>query len=204
MHLRINDVTVAPGRVDELGEVVLNKALPVVAAESGYRGLTCSADRTTGNCAIVSLWDTREALDGSERAVASIRSATIDAVDATLNSLVIAEILREVRVGDSLVGTRTRAVRLSAPADSAEALVDFYDSEAVPRLKMQAGFLNARLIRDTANGEHFVAVSHWRHAAALEGSDVNSKALRELVTTAVPGASIEQVSTGEIILIERP
>ena len=37
MHLRINDVTVSPARVDELGDVLSNKALPVVRAQKGYR-----------------------------------------------------------------------------------------------------------------------------------------------------------------------
>ena len=104
MFLRINDVTVAKGRVDELRDVLSNKALPVVVDQKGCRALLCAADRATGNCAIVSMWDSKRSLEASEKAIASIRSATVDAVDAKLNSVVIAEVLREITIRPSHVG----------------------------------------------------------------------------------------------------
>ncbi len=202
MHLRINDVTVSPARVDELGELLANKALPVVIAQKGCRGLLCAADRATGNCAIVSLWDSQESLDGSERAIASIRSETVDAVGAELNSITVAEVLREVRVLPSQVGSQARVVRLTAPPGSAGKLLDFYETEAAPRLESQPGFLNGRLIQEVEDGGRFAAVSHWADAAALEASEANSAALRDQVVTAVAGTSIERALASEIILIE--
>jgi heme-degrading monooxygenase HmoA len=202
MFLRINDVTVAKGRVDEHRDVLSNKALPVVVDQKGCRGLLCAADRATGNCAIVSLWDSKRSLEASEKAIASIRSATVDAVDAKLNSVVIAEVLREVRLGPTRVGTRTRVVRLVAPAGNTDKMVDFYETEAVPRLEAQPGFLNARLIREVEHDGRFAAVSHWADATALASSEKNSTALRDQVTKAIAGTAIERVSTSEIILTE--
>jgi quinol monooxygenase YgiN len=202
MHLRINDVTVSPGRVDELGRVLHDKALPVVINEKGCQGLLCVADRSTGNCTIVSLWDSRESLDASEKAVASIRSETVDAVDAKLNSIGIAEVLSEVRTRPSQVGSRSRVVRITAPAGSTDKLVDFYNNVAVPRLEAEPGFLNARFTRAVDNDGRFAAVSHWTDAAALETSETTSGSLREQVGKAVSGAAIERVSTAELILIE--
>ncbi len=66
-----------------------------------------------GNCAIVSAWESKEALDGSEQAIASIRSETVDAVAGQLNSIELAEVLREVRVSPSQVGSRTRVGAVS-------------------------------------------------------------------------------------------
>ena len=202
MHLRVNDVTVSPARVDELRDVLSNKALPVVMAQKGCQGLLCAADRATGNCAIVSLWDSKASLQASEQAIASIRSETVDAVNAQLNSVVVAEVLREVRLGPSQVGTRTRVVWLVAPAGSTDKLVEFYETEAVPRLEAQAGFLNGRLIREVEDDGRFAAVSHWADATALASSEKNSTALRDQVTKTIAGASIERVSTAEIILTE--
>jgi quinol monooxygenase YgiN len=202
MHLRINDVTVSPTRVDELRDVLSNKALPVVIAQKGCQGLLCAADRTTGNCAIVSLWDSKASLDASEKTIASIRSETVDTVDAQLNSVVIAEVLREVRVHPSRVGTRTRVVRLAAAAGNTDKMVEFYETEAIPRLESQAGFLNARLIREVDQDGRFAAVSHWADAKALEASEKNSTGLRDQVAKAIAGTSIERVSTSEIILTE--
>jgi quinol monooxygenase YgiN len=202
MHLRINEVSVAPARVDELGGVLSNKALPVVIEQKGCRGLLCAANRATGDCAIVSLWDTRESLDASEEAIVSIRSDTVDAVGAQLNNIMIAEVLREVRVRSSQIGSRSRVVRIVARGGSADQMLDFYEKEAIPRLEAQPGFLNARLIRDVHNDERFAAVSHWTDAAALEASDKMSGSLREQVADVIAGTAIERVSTAEIILIE--
>lgn len=202
MHLRINDVTVSQTRVDELREVLANKALPVVITQKGCQGLLCAADRATGNCAIVSFWDSKESLEASEKAITSIRSQTVDAVDAQLDSIVIAEVLSEVRLHPTQVGSRARVVRLTAPAGNADKMRDFYETEAVPRLKSQPGFLNARLIREVEHDGRFAAVSHWTDAAALESSEKNSTALRDQVAKTIPGTSIERVSTSEIILIE--
>lgn len=202
MHLRINDVTVSPSRVDELGEVLANKALPVVIAQKGSQGMLCAADRATGNCAIVSMWDSKESLDGSENAIASIRNATVDAVDAQLNGITVAEVLSEARAQPSKVGSCARVVRISASALNTEQMVEFYNSVAVPRLQAQAGFLNARLIREVEQDGRFSAVSHWADAGALESSEKSSASLRDEVASAIPGSSIERVSTSEIILIE--
>jgi quinol monooxygenase YgiN len=202
MHVRINDVTVSADRVDELAQVLSDKALPVVMAQKGCQGMLCAADRATGNCAIVSMWNSRESLDASESAVAIIRSETVDVTDARLNRVMLAEVMREVRSRPSQVGSRSRVVRLAAPAGSTAQLVDFYDKEAVPRLQAQDGFLNARLIRDLDNDGEFAAVSHWTDAAALEASDTTSGTLRELVGRSIAGTTIEGVSAAEIILVE--
>jgi heme-degrading monooxygenase HmoA len=210
MFLRINDVTVSPGRIDELGEVLTNKALPVVMAHKGCQGLLCAADRATGTCHIVSLWDTKESLEASERAIASIRSATVDAVEAKVNNIFIAEVLSEVEDLPTRVGSRSRVVRFRAPADSTDNMVDFFETEAVPRLRAQPGFLNAWLTGPVDDERRLAAVSHWRltavshwaDTASLESSE-NSAALREQEAKTNAGYSIERVSTAEIIVIER-
>jgi quinol monooxygenase YgiN len=202
MYIRINDVTVAKGRVDELRDVLTNKALPVVLDQKGCQGLMCAADRATGNCAIVSRWDSKQSLDASEKAIATIRSATMDALDAKLNSIVIAEVLREIRVGPSQVGTQSRVVRITAPASNAGDLLAFFDTEAIPRLQAQSGFLNARLIREVEQDGRFAAVSHWTDSAALTSSEQASARLRDQAAKTIPGAAIEGVTTAEIILAE--
>jgi heme-degrading monooxygenase HmoA len=202
MHLRINDVTVAPARVSELGDVLANKALPVINVLSGYRGLLCAADRATGNCAIVSLWESRQALDASESAITTVRSETLGAVDAKLNSITVAEVMREVRVRPTQAGAHSRVVRITAPGGRAAKVLEFYEKEAIPRHEAQPGFLNGRLIRDVDTDGRFAAVSHWVDANALTASESVSASLREQFGQAIAGATIERVSTSEIILIE--
>jgi quinol monooxygenase YgiN len=202
MHVRINEVTVSPARVDELGDVLANKALPVLLEQPGCKGLLCSADRATGSCTIVSRWDSRESLDASESAVASMRSETVDALDAELDQVSIAEVLREVTATPTRAGNRSRVVRVTAPAGTTGALIDFYGDVALPRLQEQAGFLSSRIIQDVDDETRFAAISHWADEAALKASEASSAGLREAVPTAVAGASIMAVTTGEIVFIE--
>jgi quinol monooxygenase YgiN len=202
MFIRINDVTVAKGRVDELRDVLSNKALPVVVNQKGCRALLCAADRATGNCAIVSMWDSKRSLEASEKAIASIRSATVDAVEAKLNSVVIAEVLREITTRPTQVGCQARVVRITAPPGKADEMLAFYDAEAVPRLESQPGFLNSRLIREIEHDGRFAAVSHWTDSAALSASEKSSAVLRDQVADSIAGAAIERVSTSEIVLAE--
>ena len=89
------------------------------------------ADRGTGNCAIVSAWESKEALDGSEQAIASIRSETVDLVAGQLNRIELAEVLREVRVSPSQVGCRSRVV-VSRLRPAAPTLADFYERWPFP------------------------------------------------------------------------
>jgi quinol monooxygenase YgiN len=81
-------------------------------------------------------------------------------------------------------------------------MLEFYETEAIPRLEAQAGFLNSRLIREVEHDGRFSAISHWADATALASSEKSSAVLREQVTKTIAGASIEQVSTAEIILLE--
>ena len=127
-------------------DVLSNKALPVVVDQKGCRALLCAADTATGNCAIVSMWDSKRSLEASEKAIASIRRTTVDAVDAKLNSVVIAEVLREITIRPSHVGCQARVVRITAPARKADELLAFYETKAVPRLESQPGFMSSRLI----------------------------------------------------------
>jgi quinol monooxygenase YgiN len=199
MFVRIDDVTVGAGRVDELRDVLSNNA-PVMIGQEGCEGLSCSADRATGSCAIVSLWDSKRSLERSAHTIAAIRTATVEAVDAELEGIVIAEVLREFKVRPTHVGAQARVVRIAAPAGKADGLVDFYDAEVVPRLRSQPGFLNSLLIRDLEHHGRFSAVSHWTDADALKSSDT-STAVREQITKT--GAAIERISTSEIILADR-
>jgi heme-degrading monooxygenase HmoA len=202
MHLRITEVTVAPARVDELAEVLSNKTLPMVRELDGWQGVLCAADRATGKSNIVSMWASKEALEASEDPIASIRSETVDALDAELRGVSRAEVVREVRAAPSQVGASVRVVRVSCPTGSTDALVGFYEDEVLPRVQSQAGFVTGRLIRDLEDPTRFAAVSHWADAAAASASEQTSAALRERVPTAVQGASIEGVTTAEIVLIE--
>ena len=151
MYIRIDDVNVGAGHVDELRDVLSDNA-PVLIGQEGCEGLSCTADRATGNCAIVSLWNSKRSLERSAQAIAAIRTAT-----------------------------------------------DFYDTEVVPRLRSQPGFLNSRLIRDLEHHGRCSAVSHWTDANALKASD-SSTAVREQITKT--GATIERISTSEIILAD--
>ena len=155
MHLRINDVTVSPSRVDELARYSPTRRCLSSSPRRAPRACSCAADRATGSCAIVSMWDSRESLDSSENAIASIRSATVDAVDAELNGITVGEVLSEVTAQPSKVGSCDPVVRISASALNTDQMVEFYNSVACRasrrKLASSTRAFSARLYKTAAS-----------------------------------------------------
>ena len=199
MYARVNDTRLSPDRIDDLVEFLTNKVQPVVMAQPGCRGLAVSSNRSTGRSGIVSYWDDRQTLEASEAAITSLREETVAAVDATISQITIAEVVRARRDRPSQLGMATRSVLLGGAASRIDELLVTYDSENLPRLAAQPGFCGALLLlsRDT---DQAASLTIWEDEKALTASESTSAALRDEVTTR--GVTIDDVQTGEIVLLE--
>jgi heme-degrading monooxygenase HmoA len=199
MYARLNDTSLSPDRIDDLVEFLANKVVPVVTAQPGSRGLAVSANRSTGRCGIASYWDDRQTLEASEVAITSLRQETVAAVDATITQISIAEIVRVRRDRPSQLGMATRSVLLGGAASQLDELLGVYDSENLPRLAAQSGFCGALLFvnRDT---NQVASLTIWQDEQALTASEATSAALRQEITSR--GVTIDDVQTGEIVLVE--
>ena len=71
--------------------------LPWLQAFEGYAGLTILADRESGRARIVTFWDSREAVERSERGRKQVRESMVSAAKATIERVELFELVLEDR-----------------------------------------------------------------------------------------------------------
>lgn len=82
-YLRVTRFKVDSGKIDSLIDAVRNEALPVVRDIAGFRALTLGVARETGECGIVSVWDTAEHREASAAPIEPLRDRIFTAVGAS-------------------------------------------------------------------------------------------------------------------------
>jgi heme-degrading monooxygenase HmoA len=79
--VRLNTVVGAPEKIDNAIKFI-QKALPELKAQRGFRGLIMNVDRMTGRSTVASIWDTLADLEASELKVTGLRRDAADAAGA--------------------------------------------------------------------------------------------------------------------------
>ncbi len=82
VFVRFNTVAGTPQRIDNAIKF-MEKQLPVVRAQKGYRALLMNVDRMTGRSTVATVWDTRADLEASEAKVSGLRRDAAAAAGAT-------------------------------------------------------------------------------------------------------------------------
>ena len=67
MHARVSTAQVQPGRLDKLVSVSRDSVLPAARQQEGFKGGLWLTDPGTNKAMIVTLWETREAMEAGER-----------------------------------------------------------------------------------------------------------------------------------------
>lgn len=73
MHARVTTLDVDPGRIDDVVRQVEEQNVPGWKELDGFKGFTLLVDRSSGKVIGTSYWESREAMDASEDAVAGDR-----------------------------------------------------------------------------------------------------------------------------------
>lgn len=82
VFVRLNTLAGTPQRIDNAIKF-MEKQLPVVRAQKGYRALLMNVDRMTGRSTVATVWDTLADLEASEPKVSGLRRDAADAAGAT-------------------------------------------------------------------------------------------------------------------------
>ena len=83
MHARVTRLRLEPGRIDEAVRRLEAEDVPSWRQLEGFKGFTLLADRESGSVIGTSYWESREAMEASEDAVAPSRQRAAEAGGAT-------------------------------------------------------------------------------------------------------------------------
>jgi hypothetical protein len=95
----VSVTTVSGGGADvaDKARMAGESMLSWLQAFEGYAGLTILADPESGRARIVTFWDSREAVERSERGRKQVRESMVAAAKATIDSVELFELVLEDR-----------------------------------------------------------------------------------------------------------
>ena len=83
MHARVTRLEASADLLDEMTRQFEAQSVPVIEGLDGYKGYILLADRTNGAAMAVTYWESEEALQASEDAVAPERERAVQTSGAT-------------------------------------------------------------------------------------------------------------------------
>jgi heme-degrading monooxygenase HmoA len=165
MYSRVLTFTGAEN-IDEGVAYLRDKVVPFITKQPGYRGVSASADRSGGVFGILSLWETEADREASFGPLTNARQEALGIVGGDLKvetfEQVVLEINQPPKVGSALLVTR-----VSMDPAKVDENLSFFQSEVVPRIKANAGFLALRNMINRQTGEGMVGTV-WEDEGAMK------------------------------------
>src|SRR5260221_13190328 len=111
MFARVNNVTGAKD-IDAGVAFLRDKVVPELQGQKGFRGLTMSGNRSTGEVGILGLWETLEDLEASGGTVSKLRKEAMDALGGEITVATMEQVVAEVTNPQNMVGRPFRMLRV--------------------------------------------------------------------------------------------
>jgi len=155
--------------IDDGLTFVQEKAMPLVASQQGYRGISISADRQGGVFGILSLWETEADRKASESALADVRQDGLNIIGGEMTVENFEEVV--VELGDTPPGAGSALLVQRASMDPAtvEDNLAYFKNEVVPRIKANPGFRALRNLLNREAGQSIVGTA-WTDTDALRAA----------------------------------
>jgi heme-degrading monooxygenase HmoA len=177
MFVRMNTVTGAKN-MDAGVEFLRDKVVPEVRGQKGFRGLTASGNRSTGEFGILSIWESIEDLKASESTVSKLRQQAIAAIGGEISVATMEQVVAEVAKPQNLVGCPLRLVRATMDPAKVDETIAFFRSDVLPEIKAAPGFLAVRNLVDRSAGESVVGTI-WSDEDSMRSAEVAAEARRQ-------------------------
>ena len=199
MHVRVVTFTGAKD-IDAGVKFLEEKVKPAMSSQEGYRGYIASADREGGVFAVLSLWDTAEARDASEAALASSRQEAVGVIGGEMKVENFEQLVAEVGDPPPEPGSALMVTRISMDPGKIDENLAFFNSDVAPRMIASPGFRGMRNMMDRSTGEGIVGTA-WsdgdaRQRAADEALSRRSEGIARGVTFGE--VSFREILTGDL------
>jgi heme-degrading monooxygenase HmoA len=199
MHTRV--LTFTGARDIDAGLAFLREQVaPIMGKQHGYRGLSASADRPGSVLGVLSLWETAEHREASERALVDLRSKGAEIIGAQPTVELFEQLVTEVK-SPAPVGSALMVTRVSMDPSAVDENLAYFRSEPLTMIAQRPGFLGLRYLMDRETGRGIVG-STWQDRAALDAWAADSPKRREEATKR--GVRFEEQSLREIVFAHLP
>jgi hypothetical protein len=195
MYTRLLTFTGATG-IDAGVDYLREKALPVLEAQHGFRGVSASADRSGNLMSILSLWETEGDRSASDSALGKAREEALKLVGGSLEIENFEEVVQVITKPPG-AGCVLNVVRVRMEPGSIESNTAWFKEAIVPQITSQQGFCALRNMVDRQSGR------------ALSGSVFENKQSADASLAAIPerrsaaeerGVTFESINQREVLL----
>jgi len=159
--------------------------VPALQKLRGYRGLTASADRSSGTVAVLTLWETEDDLNASEADVETLRADAVRVFGGEPTVERFEQVLAEMPGGPPPVGSTLLVRPFKVDPARLEETLDMFKSVVLPEIKAQPGFLAARQLVDRSTGEGAVGLVWADNESAKAGAAAGEQRRAEAASRGV-------------------
>ncbi len=171
---------------------------PLLREQKGFRGVTASADRSSGVLGVLSLWETEADRDASESTLVKAREEGQRVIGGEMTVEHFEELLVEVDQPPT-VGCSLLLRRLSMDPGKIEENLGFFRREVLPQIKANPGFCAVRNMINRQTGEGMVGTV-WADRASIDGAAEAAEARRQ--QAAQRGVTFGEQSKREIVFVD--
>ena len=184
--------------IDGFVAAMQETSLAELRAQRGYKGLSVSADRSSGVVGTMTLWETEADRDASDSALSKLREDTRAqfASDMKIDTFEerAVEFSRAPEVGSSLMVTR-----ISMDPAKVDEHLGHFEREILPQIKATPGFRTLRTMIDPGTGNGIVG-SVWDDEQSMQAAADAAMARRPDATAR--GVNFGETSFREILLFD--
>ena len=199
VHVRITQLEDVKD-VDKATAVLRDEILPGIKGLKGFRGITASADRSTGTVAILSMWDSEADQRASAEAITQLRDSATESIGGRLGEVRSYEQLLQEVTAPPEPGSRLLVTPTKMDPGKIEQNLAFFKANVLPDIMSIPGFRAVRYLVDRQAGEGMVGVvltdessvkeaearaEKRRGAAAQQGVELGQRVQREVIFSAI-------------------
>jgi heme-degrading monooxygenase HmoA len=178
MFLRLTKIEGTPEQIEPALAHYREQVVPRVRNLPGFVGAAVHVDRRTGTRLGLSMWETEEALRGSEQVSQAVRTDMVPATSGRVIEVDQFELLLQERNGPPKPGAFNRTNDIQGSPGQIDAALEFVRGQVVPTPKEQRGFRSVFMWANRQTGRVLVT-SMWDSAADRQASDAALGELRQ-------------------------
>jgi heme-degrading monooxygenase HmoA len=155
MFARVSTVTGAQD-MDAGVALLRDRVEPEAERHHGFRGLTASGNRSTGEFGVLGLWETLEDLEASGGAISKLRADVMRVLGGEITVETMEQTLAEVVQPRDMVRCTLVIVRAKMDADQVDEHLAVFRSEVAPTILAMPGLVSIRQFVDRSTGDGVV------------------------------------------------